>query len=128
MGINYNYLSTSVLPAPVHIAIVFYGKSGHVGEKCIVEGIDSLGRIVLTGILGVVLFLSTGSGEGTDGLTKKPAKLFEKKMTKTKTYNSRDSHVVTHHTTNLPACGLSTAERTGSPVLHTLWSYVLANS
>ncbi|KAJ5975639.1 hypothetical protein N7481_009346 [Penicillium waksmanii] len=38
---------------------------------------------------------------------------------------SRDSHVVTHHTTNLPACGLSTAERTGSPVLHTLWSYVL---
>ncbi|PKY00348.1 hypothetical protein P168DRAFT_244375, partial [Aspergillus campestris IBT 28561] len=36
-----------------------------------------------------------------------------------------DSHVVTHHTTNRPACGLSTAERTGSPVLHTLWSYVL---
>jgi hypothetical protein len=33
--------------------------------------------------------------------------------------------VVTHHTTNQPACGLSTAERTGSPVLHTLWSYVL---
>jgi hypothetical protein len=24
-----------------------------------------------------------------------------------KTYNSRDSHVVTHHTTNLPACGLN---------------------
>ena len=45
---------------------------------------------------------------------------------KKKTYNSRDSHVVTHHTTNRPACGLSTAERTGSPVLHTLWSYVLA--
>ncbi|KAJ5118451.1 hypothetical protein N7448_010159 [Penicillium atrosanguineum] len=43
---------------------------------------------------------------------------------KTKTYNSRDSLVVTHPTTNLPACGLSTAERTGSPVLHTLWSYV----
>jgi hypothetical protein len=43
----------------------------------------------------------------------------------TKTYNSRDSLVVTHPTTNLPACGLSTAERTGSPVLHTLWSYVL---
>ena len=33
--------------------------------------------------------------------------------------------MVTHHTTNWPACGLSTAERTGSPVLHTLWSYVL---
>ncbi|KAJ6054224.1 hypothetical protein N7446_010236 [Penicillium canescens] len=42
----------------------------------------------------------------------------------TKTYNSKDSLVVTHLTTNLPACGLSTAERTGSPVLHTLWSYV----
>ncbi|CAI7643748.1 unnamed protein product [Penicillium bialowiezense] len=36
-----------------------------------------------------------------------------------------DSLVVTHPTTNSPACGLSTAERTGSPVLHTLWSYVL---
>ncbi|EYE89937.1 hypothetical protein EURHEDRAFT_468380, partial [Aspergillus ruber CBS 135680] len=43
---------------------------------------------------------------------------------KKKTYNSRDSLVVTHPTTNRPACGLSTAERTGSPVLHTLWSYV----
>ena len=44
-----------------------------------------------------------------------------------KTYNRRDSLVVTHPTTNLPACGLSTAERTGSPVLHTLWSYVLVS-
>ncbi|RDH38148.1 hypothetical protein BDQ94DRAFT_156844 [Aspergillus welwitschiae] len=34
----------------------------------------------------------------------------------------RDSLVVTHPTTNLPACGLSTAERTGSPIFHTLWS------
>ena len=49
----------------------------------------------------------------------------EKKGKKKKTYNSRDSLVVTHPTTNRPACGLSTAERTGSPVLHTLWSYVL---
>ncbi|KAJ9482560.1 hypothetical protein VN97_g10866 [Penicillium thymicola] len=40
------------------------------------------------------------------------------------TYNSEDSLVVTHPTTNSPACGLSTAERTGSPVFHTLWSYV----
>ncbi|KAJ5773059.1 hypothetical protein N7457_007955, partial [Penicillium paradoxum] len=44
---------------------------------------------------------------------------------KTKTYNSEDSLVVTHPTTNSPACGLSTAERTGSPVFHTLWSYVM---
>ena len=47
------------------------------------------------------------------------------KKRKTKTYNSRDSLVVTHPTTNRPACDLSTAERTGSPVLHTLWSYVI---
>ncbi|KAJ9493020.1 hypothetical protein VN97_g208 [Penicillium thymicola] len=46
------------------------------------------------------------------------------KKVKTKTYNSEDSLVVTHPTTNSPACGLSTAERTGSPVFHTLWSYV----
>ncbi|KAJ6067741.1 hypothetical protein N7446_004778 [Penicillium canescens] len=45
-----------------------------------------------------------------------------KKRKRKKTYNSKDSLVVTHLTTNLPACGLSTAERTGSPVLHTLWS------
>ncbi|KAJ5520711.1 hypothetical protein N7463_001164 [Penicillium fimorum] len=39
-----------------------------------------------------------------------------------------DSLVVTHPTTKSPACGLSTAERTGSPVFHTLWSYVLVNA
>ena len=48
----------------------------------------------------------------------------KKKCKNGKTYNSRYSLVVTHPTTNLPACGLSTAERTGSPVFHTLWSYV----
>ncbi|KOS36769.1 hypothetical protein ACN38_g12471 [Penicillium nordicum] len=47
------------------------------------------------------------------------------KQKKSKTYNSEDSLVVTHPTTNSPACGLSTAERTGSPIFHTLWSYVL---
>ncbi|RDK41601.1 hypothetical protein M752DRAFT_267103 [Aspergillus phoenicis ATCC 13157] len=41
-------------------------------------------------------------------------------------HTSRDSLVVTHPTTNLPACGLSTAERTGSPVFHTLWSLLMA--
>jgi hypothetical protein len=49
----------------------------------------------------------------------------KKQKTKTKTYNSWDSLVVTHPTTNQPACGLSMAERTGSPVFHTLWSYVM---
>jgi hypothetical protein len=51
--------------------------------------------------------------------------LDDKNAGEQKTYNSRDSLVVTHPTTNRPACGLSTAERTGSPVFHTLWSYVL---
>jgi hypothetical protein len=44
------------------------------------------------------------------------------KKQKKKTINSRYSLVVTHPTTNLPAHGLSTAERTGSPVFHVLWS------
>ncbi|KAJ5958656.1 uncharacterized protein N7479_005806 [Penicillium vulpinum] len=48
----------------------------------------------------------------------------QKAKIRIKTYNSEDSLVVTHPTTNSPACGLSTAERTGSPVFHTLWSYV----
>src|SRR5689334_16503887 len=39
-----------------------------------------------------------------------------------KTINSADSLVVTHPTTKTPAYGLSTAELTGSPVFHILWS------
>jgi hypothetical protein len=46
---------------------------------------------------------------------------------KCKTINSRYSLVVTHPTTNLPAHGLSTAERTGSPVFHVLWSIAKDN-
>jgi hypothetical protein len=44
---------------------------------------------------------------------------------KCKTINSRYSLVVTHPTTNLPAHGLSTTERTGSPVVHVLWSIAM---
>ncbi|KAG9663279.1 hypothetical protein KCU64_g1432, partial [Aureobasidium melanogenum] len=40
----------------------------------------------------------------------------EQKKTKTKTYSSRDSHVVTHRSTNLPFNCLCMAERTGCPV------------
>ncbi|KAH0336647.1 hypothetical protein KCU81_g8508, partial [Aureobasidium melanogenum] len=36
--------------------------------------------------------------------------------TKRKTYSSRDSHVVTHRSTNLPFNCLCMAERTGCPV------------
>ncbi|KAG9520175.1 hypothetical protein KCU93_g7811, partial [Aureobasidium melanogenum] len=37
-------------------------------------------------------------------------------MQKIKTYSSRDSHVVTHRSTNLPFNCLCMAERTGCPV------------
>ncbi|KAK0740264.1 hypothetical protein B0T18DRAFT_417565 [Schizothecium vesticola] len=41
-----------------------------------------------------------------------------------KTYNTRDSLVVTDPTTSLAVTGLSMGERTGSRVLQYLWSYV----
>nr|POE60989.1 hypothetical protein CFP56_64698 [Quercus suber] len=47
---------------------------------------------------------------------------------KGKTYNSEDSHVVTHRTTNSPVDCLYMAERTGCLVLSRLWSYVLSLS
>jgi hypothetical protein len=40
------------------------------------------------------------------------------------TYNSGDSLVVTHLTTNPPVHCLYKAERTGSLILNVLWSYV----
>ncbi len=42
------------------------------------------------------------------------------------TIRSGDSLLVTDATTNPPALGLSTAERTGSPVLQVLWRIVAA--
>jgi hypothetical protein len=42
------------------------------------------------------------------------------------TYNSGDSLVVTHLTTNPPVPCLNRAERTGSLVFMILWSYVEA--
>ncbi|KAF2135347.1 hypothetical protein K452DRAFT_239538, partial [Aplosporella prunicola CBS 121167] len=44
---------------------------------------------------------------------------------KAKTYNSWDSLVVTHLTTNQPVHSLCMAERTGCPVFYDLWSYVI---
>ena len=41
-----------------------------------------------------------------------------------KTYNTRDSPVVTHLSTSLAISSLSRAERTGCRVLYCLWSYV----
>jgi hypothetical protein len=40
----------------------------------------------------------------------------EIEVSKDKTYSSRDSHVVTHRSTNLPFNCLCMAERTGCPV------------
>ena len=42
-----------------------------------------------------------------------------------KTYNTRDSLVVTDPTTNPAVSGLTRGERTGSRVLQILWSYVV---
>ncbi|KAF2786098.1 hypothetical protein K505DRAFT_400089 [Melanomma pulvis-pyrius CBS 109.77] len=47
---------------------------------------------------------------------------------KSKTYNSRDSPMVTHLTTSPPVLCLNRAERTGSLVFKVLWSYVLGLS
>jgi hypothetical protein len=43
---------------------------------------------------------------------------------KAKTYNRRDSQMVTHSSTSRPVQCLCMAERTGCPVLTDLWSYV----
>ncbi|KAF2726033.1 hypothetical protein K431DRAFT_56819 [Polychaeton citri CBS 116435] len=43
---------------------------------------------------------------------------------KTKTFNRRDSHLVTHDTTNHPLHCLSKPERTGRPVFNVVWSNV----
>ncbi|KAH0344474.1 hypothetical protein KCU83_g8357, partial [Aureobasidium melanogenum] len=40
----------------------------------------------------------------------------QKELRRCKTYSSRDSHVVTHRSTNLPFNCLCMAERTGCPV------------
>ncbi|KAF1840826.1 uncharacterized protein K460DRAFT_370805 [Cucurbitaria berberidis CBS 394.84] len=44
------------------------------------------------------------------------------------TYNSGDSPVVTHLTTNPPVEGLTCGEQTGSGVFLRLWSYVPVSS
>ena len=44
-----------------------------------------------------------------------------------KTYNRRDSQMVTHSSTSRPVQCLCMAERTGCPVFTDLWSYVQAS-
>ncbi|KAK4136883.1 hypothetical protein BT67DRAFT_193538 [Trichocladium antarcticum] len=45
-----------------------------------------------------------------------------------KTYNTRDSPVVTHLSTGLALTGLSRGERTGSRIFLWVWSYVMVRS
>jgi hypothetical protein len=47
------------------------------------------------------------------------------KKAKMKTYDRGDSQLVTVASTDPPICSLCKAERTGCPVLYSLWSYVL---
>jgi hypothetical protein len=49
----------------------------------------------------------------------------EEGQKETKTYNRRDSQMVTHSSTSRPVQCLCMAERTGCPVLTDLWSCVL---
>jgi hypothetical protein len=51
-----------------------------------------------------------------------PRKKSRKK--KKETYNTEDSLVVTHPTTDSAVAGLSMGERTGSRIFQCLWSYV----
>ncbi|KAG9575219.1 hypothetical protein KCU77_g15307, partial [Aureobasidium melanogenum] len=61
---------------------------------------------------------SSGEENGTepDKMEGSKEKLKVDKQKKRKTYSSRDSHVVTHRSTNLPFNCLCMAERTGCPV------------
>ena len=61
----------------------------------------------------IVLMSYSKSSRGKSGI-----------KTTLKTYNSRDSLMVTHLTTNPPVSCLNRAERTGSLVFMILWSYV----
>ena len=57
--------------------------------------------------------------------TRKRASQGQQKNKNKKTYNTRDSLVVTHPTTSLALICLSMGERTGSRVLKWVWSYVV---
>ncbi len=50
---------------------------------------------------------------------------WQNKTTKTKTYNTEDSLVVTHPTTGSALTSLTRGERTGSRIASRIWSYVV---
>jgi hypothetical protein len=74
-----------------------------------------------TGRLALALQKS-GDGVGTSVRRRVRKRMREQK---TKTYNRRDSQMVTHSSTSRPVQCLCMAERTGCPVLTDLWSYVM---
>jgi hypothetical protein len=63
------------------------------------------------------LFRRASGEQGEDREDKAAMAYNEAKINASKTYNSRDSLVVTHPTTNRPACGLNAVKRSvGAPV------------
>jgi hypothetical protein len=61
----------------------------------------------------------------TTGIEKLHSGMYCAPCKKTKTYNRRDSQMVTHSSTSRPVQCLCMAERTGCPVFTDLWSYVM---
>jgi hypothetical protein len=79
------------------------------------------GRLITTILKPYILSYSIrrwvdGSERSTRG--------WQKKVSNSKTYNRRDSQMVTHSSTSRPVQCLCMAERTGCPVFTDLWSYV----
>jgi hypothetical protein len=72
----------------------------------------------------VAWFLDVVVRQEQTGKTRLPAPHSSRLKAMSKTYDSRDSPVVTHLTTGLPVRCLNRAERTGSLVFNVLWSYV----
>ena len=64
-------------------------------------------------------------GRWSHNLTVAHVRNLGKYKQKAKTYNRRDSQMVTHSSTSRPVQCLCMAERTGCPVFTDLWSYVL---
>jgi hypothetical protein len=62
--------------------------------------------------------------EGFSGVSEMKGK-FRLPNQQAKTYNRRDSQMVTHSSTSRPVQCLCMAERTGCPVFTDLWLYVL---
>jgi hypothetical protein len=64
------------------------------------------------------------SGQFTSLMKRRIGERGEGEQKDKKTYNRRDSQMVTHSSTSRPVQCLCMAERTGCPVLTDLWSYV----